>query len=137
MYLYGVIVFSHKLPLVTQLVEATSRRESIRSLCTCFQNASSLIFVMKKFVLYLVFICIFSGGKFLHLGDQKVGSSNATRTFSFFLKKLGTSCHITREKILKSPHLDNRFQHVTNNIRGVLATIKITQSSFLHFFGTL
>lgn len=85
MYLYGVIVFSHKLSLVTQLVEATSRRESIRTLCTCFQNASSLIFVMKKFVLYLIFLFFFfSGGKFLHLGDQKVGSSNATRNFSFF-----------------------------------------------------
>jgi hypothetical protein len=73
--------------MVTQLLEATSRRESIHTLYTCFQNASSFVFMMKRFMLYLVFL-LFSGGKFLHLGDQKVGSSNATRTL-FFLEKIG------------------------------------------------
>jgi hypothetical protein len=45
--------------IVTQLVEG---RESICTLCTlCFQNASSLIFMMKRFVLYLVFVLGFFG----------------------------------------------------------------------------
>jgi len=91
----------------------------MRTLCTCFQNASSLyIHDEKVCVISSIFLIFFLGGKFLHLGDQKVGSSKATRTFFFLGKKLGTSLHFARGKILKSPHLDNRFQHVTKNIRG-------------------
>jgi hypothetical protein len=54
-----------------------------------------------------VFIC----GKTSPLGDQK---KRMQFLQLLFFEKLVQNCHISRKKILKSPDLDKRFQHIAN-----------------------
>jgi len=82
------------------------------SMLLVFKMLLVFIFMMKRFVLYLVFKNFFFWeANFYILVTKKLEVLMLQGLF--FGKKLGTSRHIMRGKILKSPHLDNRFQHVT------------------------
>jgi hypothetical protein len=53
----------------------------------------------------------FLGVKFSNLPTEKKALVTSTKVF--FWKKMAHYCHIMRKKILKSPYLDNRLEHVT------------------------